>query len=69
MILLDTHIWIWWVHGDKRLTNDYSELLQAHEATGLGVSVICICFKFQGKHKIRRNILTSVAKKQSLYFH
>jgi len=29
----------------------------------------CICFKFQGKHKIRRNILTSVAKKQSLYFH
>lgn len=40
MILLDTHIWIWWVHGDKRLTNEYSELLQAHEVTGLGVSVI-----------------------------
>ena len=20
MIVLDTHIWIWWVHGDERLT-------------------------------------------------
>nr|WP_218780347.1 type II toxin-antitoxin system VapC family toxin [Crenothrix polyspora] len=40
MILLDTHIWIWWVHGDKRLTSDYTELLQTHEKTGLGVSII-----------------------------
>ncbi len=22
MIVLDTHIWIWWVHGDDRLRND-----------------------------------------------
>lgn len=40
MILLDTHIWIWWVHGDDRLTKDNTELLQLHEQTGLGVSVI-----------------------------
>lgn len=40
MILLDTHIWIWWVHGDDRLTKEYTELLQLHEKTGLGVSII-----------------------------
>ncbi len=31
MILLDTHIWIWWIHGDNRLTKEYTELLQLHE--------------------------------------
>lgn len=40
MIALDTHIWIWWVQGDAQLTQDYSEYVQAHEAEGLGVSVI-----------------------------
>jgi PIN domain nuclease of toxin-antitoxin system len=40
VILLDTHIWIWWIHGDDRLTKEYAELLQLHEETGLGVSVI-----------------------------
>lgn len=40
MILLDTHVWIWWVHGDDRLTKDHTALLQLHEQTGLGVSVI-----------------------------
>ena len=40
MILLDTHIWIWWVHDDARLPTDYRAELEAREAQGLGVSVI-----------------------------
>ena len=40
MILLDTHIWIWWIHGDNHLTKEHEELLQLHEKAGLGVSVI-----------------------------
>lgn len=40
MILLDTHIWIWWVQGDPRLTAALRAHIQAHEAGGLGVSVI-----------------------------
>ena len=40
MIVLDTHIWVWWAHGDTRLTAQYEAWLQQHEATGLGVSVI-----------------------------
>ena len=38
MILLDTHIWIWWVHDDARLPTDYRAELEAREAQGLGVS-------------------------------
>jgi PIN domain nuclease of toxin-antitoxin system len=40
MIVLDTHIWVWWVHGDARLTPTQSAHLRANEKTGLGVSVI-----------------------------
>jgi PIN domain nuclease of toxin-antitoxin system len=40
VILLDTHIWIWWVAGDARLTAAQRQHLEDHEATGLGVSVI-----------------------------
>jgi PIN domain nuclease of toxin-antitoxin system len=40
MILLDTHIWVWWVHADAQLPSDYLTYLQAHEAQGFGVSAI-----------------------------
>ena len=40
MIVLDTHIWIWWVHGDARLRGKRLEILQQNEGSGLGVSVI-----------------------------
>ncbi|HTG18147.1 MAG TPA: type II toxin-antitoxin system VapC family toxin [Blastocatellia bacterium] len=40
MIVLDTHIWVWWVHGDAQLSDKQARLLQENESTGLGVSVI-----------------------------
>lgn len=40
MIVLDTHIWVWWVHGDARLSPEQHQTLAAHEPTGLGVSAI-----------------------------
>jgi PIN domain nuclease of toxin-antitoxin system len=40
MIVLDTHIWIWWVHGDLNLPEHYTEVLKAAEADGLGISAI-----------------------------
>jgi len=38
MILLDTHIWIWWVHGDERLDVRLASHLSQAESQGLGVS-------------------------------
>ena len=40
MIVLDTHIWVWWVHGDASLTSQQVAWLQQYESQGLGVSAI-----------------------------
>ena len=40
MILLDTHIWIWWVDGGTQLPANYLALIQAESANGIGVSAI-----------------------------
>ncbi len=40
MIVLDTHIWVWWVHGDERLTPAQVETIHANEADVIGVSAI-----------------------------
>ena len=43
MILLDTHVWIWWVNGDSRLSP--TALDQIEPADALGISVIS-CWEF-----------------------
>ncbi len=40
MIVLDTHIWVWWVHGDERLTQTQIATITAHETDLIGVSAI-----------------------------
>lgn len=40
MIVVDTHIWIWWVHDDANLPSSARVLLEASEQTGIGVSAI-----------------------------
>ena len=39
MIVLDTHIWVWWVQQDSRLTEDHRHWLQTYQSSGLGVSL------------------------------
>ena len=40
MIVLDTHTWVWWVHGDERLTQAQHEIITANESDLIGVSAI-----------------------------
>ncbi len=40
MIVMDTHIWVWWIHNDDRLTARVREHIKANEDEGLGVSVL-----------------------------
>jgi PIN domain nuclease of toxin-antitoxin system len=40
MILLDTHIWVWWAARTERLTERIMPLLLTNQQDGLGVSVI-----------------------------
>ncbi len=39
MIVLDTHIWLWWVHDPSQLTKSQAEDLQQYENDIMGVSI------------------------------
>ena len=40
MIILDTHVWVWWVHGSDRLTQTQIERISSSESGVVGVSAI-----------------------------
>jgi len=40
MIILDTHIWIWWTDKNPHLTADYENIIQQNLSGGIGVSAI-----------------------------
>ncbi len=40
MILLDTHIWVWLVSASPPLNPQLIQLIEKHQAAGLGVSII-----------------------------
>jgi PIN domain nuclease of toxin-antitoxin system len=40
VIVLDTHVWIWWVHNDPLLPKDAAQVVTAYESSGLGISAI-----------------------------
>jgi len=42
MIVLDTHIWIWWVHDESRLSKSQMEAILQNENSGLGVCAISL---------------------------
>jgi PIN domain nuclease of toxin-antitoxin system len=40
MIVLDTHIWIWWASDSEDLSDEHRDAIEAHEEKGLAVSAI-----------------------------
>jgi PIN domain nuclease of toxin-antitoxin system len=40
MIVLDTHIWVWWVDENSQLSERHTQLIQDNKSSGLGVSAI-----------------------------
>jgi PIN domain nuclease of toxin-antitoxin system len=56
LILLDTHIWVWWVNGDSRLSSAQQQLLQANESTGLAISIIS-CWEVAKKVERQKLVL------------
>lgn len=40
MILLDTHIWLWWVSENEQLPRALLEIIRSHIDDGIGVSII-----------------------------
>ena len=42
MIVLDTHIWVWWAHSTEHLTGPQTEVIGANERDVIGVSAISL---------------------------
>jgi PIN domain nuclease of toxin-antitoxin system len=40
VIMLDTHVWVWWLHDDPALPQSCRDIIAANQADGLGVSVL-----------------------------
>ncbi len=56
MIILDTHVWVWWVHADDRLTPAQARLIEANESGRIGVSAIT-CWEVAKLVERRRLVL------------
>ena len=56
MIVLDTHIWIWWVHADPRLPSAAAKLIRETPATDRMVSGIS-CWEVAKLTELKRLIL------------
>ena len=56
MIVLDTHVWVWWVQGDERLSEAATKALDAQAGSGIGVSAIS-CWEVAMLHARRRIVL------------
>ena len=41
-MLIDTHIWVWWVAGDPRLTDKHLAAIAREQSSGIYVSVISV---------------------------
>lgn len=53
MIVIDTHIWVWWIHGDSALPSSFRSLLEASEQSGIAVSAIS-CWEVAKLAELRR---------------
>lgn len=40
MIVLDTHIWVWWANQSPQLLAEHRKLISEHAPNGLGVSIL-----------------------------
>jgi PIN domain nuclease of toxin-antitoxin system len=40
MIVLDTHVFVWWVHADEQLSAIQAAAIRAHEQDKIGISAI-----------------------------
>ena len=65
MIVLDTHVWVWWVHADAKLLPRHRQALDDSVDDGLGVSVVS-CWEVAklvayGRLKLDRTVGTWIA--------
>jgi PIN domain nuclease of toxin-antitoxin system len=61
MILLDTHMWVWWVNQAADLTTADQRLIERHAESGLALSMIS-CWEIAKKVELGRLQLTQAVR-------
>src|SRR5882762_4723214 len=56
-MLIDTHIWVWWVNGEPQLKPEYQAALTTAQPTGIEVSIIS-CWEVAKLVEYKRLTLT-----------
>lgn len=56
MIVLDTHIWVWWVQDEQRLSSNAYQTIQDYEGIGIGISVFS-CWEVAKLVELNRLVL------------
>ena len=56
-MLIDTHIWVWWINGDPQLKPENEAALTAAQPTGIEVSIIS-CWEVAKLVENKRSALT-----------
>jgi len=56
VILLDTHIWVWWVAQDPALPEAVRQLILEHQPAGMGISIIS-CWEVAKKVEVGKLVL------------
>jgi PIN domain nuclease of toxin-antitoxin system len=60
MILLDTHIWVWWANESPQLSQKHRTQIERNKSEGIGVSVIS-CWEVANLVRLGRLELTASA--------
>ena len=60
MILLDTHIWVWWANESPDLSKKHKRIIEESTSDGLGVSVIS-CWEVANLVRLGRLVLNEPA--------
>ena len=60
MIILDTHIWVWWVDENEKLTDNNLKIIEKYKSQGLGISIISCWEIAKLAEKNRLNFTCSV---------
>jgi PIN domain nuclease of toxin-antitoxin system len=42
-MILDTHVWVWNVQGDRKLPEAYRQIIEEFESIGLGIIIAIKC--------------------------
>jgi PIN domain nuclease of toxin-antitoxin system len=56
MIVLDTHIWVWWVHDENKLSKSQLNAIEKNITNGIGISAIS-CWEIAKLVEYKRLVL------------